>query len=73
MNITKERLHTISCRPANGPLLNCVTKGFTAFEFAPAAAIARIWRWPSANSPLRVFVIDDAELIASCNSNWHHM
>lgn len=54
--------HTTSCKP----LLICVTKGSeTTLELA---AIANSLRWPSANCPLKVWVIDDAELIVSCEN-----
>lgn len=56
---------TISCTLESGPLLDCVVKEFGPFELAPAAAKANSLRWPSANSPLKVRVMVEAELIAS--------
>lgn len=59
------RENTISRRPANSPLLIWFTSGLAMVEPAPAAAISISLRWPSANSPLKVWVIDETELIAS--------
>lgn len=59
--------HTTSCKP----LLICATKGSAGtLEFA---AIANSLRWPSANCPLKVWVIDDAELIVSCEITTSHI
>lgn len=58
--------HTLSCRPHKGPLLSWEENEVAAFELAPAAAaIAKSFRCPSANSPLKVLAIDEAEFMAS--------
>lgn len=52
---------TISCKP----LLICVTEGSATLELA---AISDNLCRPSANCPLKVLVIEDAELIVSCET-----
>lgn len=56
-----KRKHTISCKP----LLICVTEGSATWEFA---AISDSLRRSSDNCPLKVLVIEDAELIVSCET-----
>lgn len=56
----------MSRKAAKGPLLSWVTNGFAILEPAPATAAAMSFLWPSASSPLNVWVIEDAEFIASC-------
>lgn len=60
----KEKSVTKSGRPAIGPLFAWAV-GLTALGFA-AARRANNLRWPSTNSVVRLWVIDDAELTASC-------
>lgn len=64
--IEKENF-TISGSPPIWPLFCCMPIGFNPFGFAETSA--KILRWLSANSLVRFWVIDDAELIASCKND----
>ena len=55
---------TISGSPLIGPLLGIAI----GFAFVFPVTRAKILRWPSANSLARFWVIDEAELIASCKN-----
>jgi hypothetical protein len=50
--------------PVIGPLLGCKTFVFCALAF-PDVTSANSLRWPSSNSDVRLWVIDDAEVIVS--------